>query len=76
VLYPYILFSSREESVSSPVLKHEWVHVQQIRRVGFLRFYFRYLAEYVKGRRKGLSHTQAYLAISFEIEAYGHQKNL
>ena len=48
---------------------HELVHVRQWSQLGPLRFVRRYLAEYLRGRRKGLSHSQAYLAISFEKEA-------
>jgi hypothetical protein len=48
---------------------HELVHVRQWRQLGSLRFVRRYLIEYLRGRRKGLSHAQAYLGISFEKEA-------
>jgi hypothetical protein len=50
-------------------LRHELVHVQQIRRHGLLRFYARYAAEYIGHRRRGLSSGEAYRRISFEREA-------
>ena len=51
------------------ILAHELVHVAQIERVGWLRFYGRYLREYVANRRKGMSAAEAYRRISFEEEA-------
>lgn len=48
---------------------HELVHVRQWRQLGVRRFLGRYVAEYVRGRRRGLSHDAAYLAISLEEEA-------
>lgn len=49
---------------------HEQVHLKQIKREGVFRFYTRYLLEYFKGRKNGLTHYQAYRNISYEREAY------
>lgn len=51
------------------VLAHERVHVEQIERVGFLRFCLRYLREYVRNRWAGMPPHEAYRRISFEQEA-------
>lgn len=51
------------------LLAHELVHVRQWREQGRLRFVWRYLAAYLRGRRRGLDHRAAYLAIPFEAEA-------
>ena len=51
------------------IVAHELVHVEQIRRVGSLRFYCCYLREYVGNRRKGMPPAEAYRRISFEQEA-------
>jgi len=51
------------------ILAHELVHVRQIERVGLLRFYWRYLREYVANRRQGMPAHEAYRRISFEQEA-------
>ncbi len=48
---------------------HELTHVRQFAELGYLRFMTRYLKEYWAGRLKGQSHRDAYLAISFEVEA-------
>ncbi|HXG59070.1 MAG TPA: DUF4157 domain-containing protein [Thermoanaerobaculia bacterium] len=51
------------------LLRHELAHVRQIRRLGLFRFYWRYLAEYLRNRWAGMPPAEAYRRISFEIEA-------
>jgi hypothetical protein len=51
------------------LLSHELVHVRQWRELGTIGFLRRYLGDYWSGRRKGLGHNEAYLAIRFEREA-------
>jgi len=51
------------------LLVHELVHVRQWGELGVIRFLWRYLAGYLGGRRKGLGHRAAYLAIPLEVEA-------
>jgi hypothetical protein len=58
------------------LIRHELVHVRQIARLGALRFYWRYAAEYVRLRRSGLSSAEAYRNISFETEALAAEKTL
>jgi len=58
------------------LMRHELVHVEQIARLGILRFYLRYVVEYVTLRRRGLSPSDAYRNISFEVEAFSREKNL
>lgn len=58
------------------LLQHELVHVQQIARLGVLTFYWRYIAEYIGNRRNGMSRSDAYRKISFEVEAFDAEKNL
>ena len=50
-------------------LKHELAHVRQIARLGLIRFYWQYLVEYIRLRRRGMSSSEAYRNISFEMEA-------
>lgn len=57
-------------------LRHELVHVRQIQQHGVLRFYCRYLIEYLANRRRGLSSAEAYRKISFEIEALASEETL
>ena len=58
-----------DSSHLSRLIEHELVHVSQWQRLGVARFLKRYLSDYLRGRRQGLSHNQAYLAISLESEA-------
>lgn len=58
------------------IINHELVHILQVRREGMVRFYFNYLKEYIQYRLKGFKHNEAYLAISYEVEAYSNQTDL
>lgn len=51
------------------LVSHELVHVRQWQELGTLGFLRRYLNDYLEGRRRGMVHNQAYLAISLEKEA-------
>ncbi len=57
-------------------LRHELMHVRQIGRLGLVRFYWLYLAEYIAHRRRGLRHSEAYNSISFEIEATAAEETI
>ena len=48
---------------------HELTHYRQWVDGGIFGFTVPYIREYIKGRFDGLSHRDAYLAISFEVEA-------
>ena len=51
------------------LIAHEIVHCQQYHKLGTWRFRAEYLAAYFKNRRRGMIAQEAYLNISFEIEA-------
>jgi hypothetical protein len=59
-----------EGHASDALIRHELVHVRQAVELGLPRFLWRYVAEYVRNRRRGMSHDAAYRAISFEAEAF------
>lgn len=73
VLYPYVMFQENANRVPYYLLKHEMVHVEQVRRVGVVTFYITYLLSYLVGRLKGESHINAYLNIPWEVEARERQ---
>lgn len=73
-LYPFMFFADERPSVKT--INHELIHILQVRRDGFIRFYFNYLKEYFIFRKKGFAHREAYLAISYEVEAYSNQNDL
>ncbi len=58
------------------LVRHELVHVRQIARLGVVRFYWRYVREYIAWRRRGFSPSEAYRRISFETEAFASEKPL
>ena len=57
-------------------LRHELTHVRQIQRLGLIRFYARYASEYIGNRRRGLSSSEAYRRISFEMEALAAEETV
>jgi len=58
------------------LLRHELVHVRQIEDAGFIRFYARYVIEYIRNRRSGMSSHEAYANISFEKEALDAESHI
>ncbi|MBS3099389.1 hypothetical protein J4462_04205 [Candidatus Pacearchaeota archaeon] len=74
VYYPFVLIAvSKKEARKNNLLKHEWIHVKQIRRDGFLYFYFRYFFEFVVGFFRYWNVWKAYRNISYEKEAYAKE---
>jgi hypothetical protein len=71
VFYPFVLFC--DKLPSERIISHEQIHIDQIKKVGALTFYFSYIKQYLLGRRHGLNHDQAYRNISFEKEAYSNE---
>lgn len=67
-ILPFIFWAYSKENVPAYLRRHEMKHVEQQRRLG-LKFYFLYVGEYVFNLFKFRSHEEAYLNISFEIEA-------
>ena len=55
---------------SEALLRHELVHVRQMRALGVIRFGWLYLGEYVRNRLAGMRPDDAYRNISFEREAF------
>lgn len=64
-----LVFIRRDHLDDERLLAHELVHVRQWRDLGVVRFLWRYLSAYARGRLGGLSHQAAYLAIPLEVEA-------
>jgi len=59
----------REGNPPERLLRHELAHVQQVNRLGLLRFLWCYGTEFAKHWMRLRSVPRAYAAISFEIEA-------
>jgi len=60
---------SRERKDLHGLIVHELTHVRQVQRLGLPRFLYLYLHEYIELRGSGLTASEAYLNISYEIEA-------
>lgn len=64
---PALMRGSRQKLAN--VVIHEMVHLRQFAELGYLKFMWRYITEYLGGRLSGLAHREAYLAIDAEMEA-------
>ncbi len=69
-LYPFILFSRSVQGIKTyrkypeQLFKHEYIHIEQVRKLGWFKFYFLWLGESAKNGYKGNK---------YEIEAYARQ---
>jgi hypothetical protein len=52
-----------------PLIVHEMMHADQWRRLGVVRYGFRYLGDYLRGRARRRGHWDAYREIRLEVEA-------
>lgn len=73
-LYPFILFARTTIALrggkfptAMQLLKHEYIHIEQVRRLGWLKFYFLYVIEHAKN---------GYKQNKYEIEAHDRQTEL
>ena len=62
-------YSVPSSEVDAAWRRHEECHKRQYARDGVLRFLLRYIWEYLRGRLRGLTATEAYRQISYEVEA-------
>lgn len=67
VIYPYVFYAGTLPS--KKLRAHEWAHVEQVKRHGWLRFYTSYLLYYVAARVQGRGHFKAYWLNPYEMEA-------
>jgi hypothetical protein len=63
-LYPFIFYNAKHWNIEDFMRRHEWIHVEQVRRLGWWKFYYRYLKYHAK---------KGYDANPFEMEAYKRQ---
>ena len=75
VLFPFVLIRYPEDRQNQRLLNHEKIHIRQQIELLVLPFYLCYIAEYGWHRWKGKNRMEAYLAISFEREAYHHERD-
>jgi hypothetical protein len=75
-LFPFILLKRKDFSLSSSLINHERIHLQQQIELLILPFYIWYLMEYLYYRMTGKKHQEAYRSISFEKEAYQNESDI
>ena len=72
ITFPWAIYI-QDSALDAPgvrsLLVHELAHLEQWRRLGYVRFLRVYLGEYFAARRSGASHMVAYYDISLETEA-------
>lgn len=73
-LFPFI-FIKKHLHVDKTVINHERIHIAQQLETLFIGFYILYIFEYLKNRIS-MTHFEAYMAISFEREAFYNESNL
>ena len=70
-LYPFVLYL--EDDPQWETIIHEGIHVQQVQKYWWFRFYSTYVLYYLIGLLAFFSHDKAYKRIPWEQEAYEHQ---
>lgn len=76
-LYPRIYLScDYETAINQDVINHEFIHVRQIRQLGWIKFYIVYLYNYITLYLKLKNQNDAYMHIPAEIEAYSLQASI
>lgn len=71
-----VVFVRRECKMSYSDFNHEGIHTAQMKELGYVLFYLWYLVEWLVKLVKLRDGNKAYMAISFEREAYVNEKNI
>ena len=69
VLFYTAYFYQPEEKVSERLLRHEKEHIRQQEEEGFFWFLIKYISEFLINYVRYFSFREAYLKISYEVEA-------
>jgi len=73
--WPFVFLKSKEKA-SPEVINHERIHLRQQIEILVLPFYLLYFTEYLIRRMQYPSWHEAYMNISFEREAFTHDKDI
>lgn len=75
-LYPFVLFACPRypSGLAMSYAKHEVVHVRQVRALGWWFFYTTYVLQWARSILAGKDHNGAYMAITYEREAYEQEQ--
>lgn len=69
-----IIFARKGAKVSKATINHEGIHTAQMKEMLFVFFYLWYIVEYLIRLIIYWNHSRAYTLISFEQEAYDHER--
>ncbi|MGV6832448.1 MAG: hypothetical protein ACWA5P_12900 [bacterium] len=75
-LFPFIILKRKKSKEDVVLINHEKIHLRQQLELLVIPFYIWYLLEFLIRLLITRKWKMAYLAISFEQEAYKHQKDL
>nr|WP_093144053.1 hypothetical protein [Ulvibacter litoralis] len=75
-LWPFIIVKEKHLKENPVFLNHERIHLRQQAELFVLFFYLWYVTEFVVRYFQHKNKNAAYRSISFEIEAYTHEKDL
>src|SRR5690554_280367 len=76
LVFPFILLADSQSRHDPVLLNHERIHYRQALELLVIGFYLLYLGEFLVGWARHRNRQQAYREISFEQEAYRHERNL
>lgn len=75
-IFPFIILSDKKDRGDVVLINHEKIHIRQQIELLIVPFYIWYFFEFVFLSIKFKNWQKAYLNISFEKEAYKHEKDL
>lgn len=75
-LYPFVFIKNPEDKKNRVLINHEKIHLRQQLELLIIFFYLAYLVEYYYHLLRLKNPYKAYLAISFEREAYANEHDL
>ena len=74
-LFPFIFVKRKEDKKNKVLINHEKIHIRQQLELLIIPFYIWYLSEYYIKYLRYKNADSAYRNISFEREAYHHDRN-
>lgn len=74
-LFPFILVRDKRFCTDDVLIRHEKIHLRQQLELLIIIFYIWYVLEFFVRWVKYRSRVKAYRTISFEQEAYTHERN-
>ena len=75
-IFPFIFVVSRSLKANKILMQHERIHLRQALELAVLPFYIWYLIEFLIRYYQYGNFQKAYRSISFELEAYGHEREM